>query len=145
MGRPRLGLRITSSPLGSVYFSNWMRGMSAEAAAPRFCADDVVRPAIASSRATNKDMNARVYMTVTLPRSLVVETCPEIQAGDGAVGARVLPQPSQTDRRGREAQLICTLDGFDDTEVPHRQDVRPMQPEHQEHLGRPAPDALHTG
>src|SRR5688572_19042179 len=38
--------------------------MSADDAALRFCADEVARPAIASSRAARREINARVYMTV---------------------------------------------------------------------------------
>ena len=62
-----------------------------------------------------------------------------------------------TDRYGRHASPICQhalrvrllpqpvepLHRVHDPEVADRQHVRPVQPEHQEHLGGPAAEALH--
>ena len=56
-----------------------------------------------------------------------------------------LAQARQANGRRREAELVCALDCFDDTKISNRENVRPVQPEHQKHLSRPAADALHAG
>src|SRR5688572_18244975 len=57
IGRPRFGLRTTSSPFGSVYFSSWMRGISTGLV----CADEVITPATASS-ATSRWRTERLFI-----------------------------------------------------------------------------------
>src|SRR6188508_3413948 len=106
--------------------------MSADAAGPRFCANDVVSPAIASRSAVRREINARVYMTVTLLRSFVVDTRPQVPAGDGAIRPPILAQTSQPNGRRRKTKLICSLDGLHNAKVPDRQHIRPVQTEHQE-------------
>ena len=44
---------------------------------------------------------------------------------------------------GRFRSRYSRCIGVDDAEVADRQHVGPMQPEHQEHLRRPAPESLH--
>src|SRR6185437_5426107 len=74
---------------------------------------------------------------------VAVERTPEVPAGHRAVRA-----PPGADLlhlfRGRPfAHPICPSDRVLDAEVELRQHVAPAESEHEEHLRRPAPDALH--
>ena len=75
---------------------------------------------------------------------LVVEASPEIPAGHRPVR---LPRSRQS-VGSAPASAPCAAgtasDRVDDAEIADRQDVRPMQPEHQEHLRRPAADPFHV-
>src|SRR5688572_4189771 len=146
VGSSRSGLRSTSSPFGSVYFSTAMRGALAAVAvaAGRVWADEVVRPATARAAASINRVETRVCIA-SLFRIRVVETGPQIPAGHRSVGAPRFSETHEPLRRGRLAQPVCPLDGAHDTEVTDRQHIRPVQAEHQEHLGGPAADALDRG
>ena len=74
---------------------------------------------------------------------VVFETAPQIPARHRAVRT-----PGFADLRIRSgvgllAQPVEPLDGVDDAEIVDRQHVGPPQPEHQEHLRRPAAEPLH--
>ena len=70
---------------------------------------------------------------------------PEVPAGDASVGAPLRPQLLDSDGSGEGTKPVGFSNRGADPEVTRRQDVRPPQREHQEHLRGPDADTLHTG
>ena len=157
MGTRASRLRITSRPFGSVYFSNAMRGMSFADERLRcslFCADTAGQPSHRGNEDNEKAQIRFVQHDVCIrqpfqPRPFllvliggVCETRPQVPTGHGSIRPPRLPDFRQPLGRRQRAKPIRSLDGLDDAEVPDGQHIGPMQAEHQEHLSRPAPDAL---
>src|SRR5688572_14500761 len=141
IGSRRSWLRITSSPFGSVYFSNWSRGMSfAALVAGRFCASDTVSPATRRTRSAGTRI---LFIIGVSSERLVVEAGPEIPARDRTIRTPRFADSHQPVRRRRFPEPIGTLHGLDDAQVADGQHVGALQAEHQEHLRRPAADAFH--
>src|ERR1043166_7449038 len=72
----------------------------------------------------------------------ILQRPPQIPAGDGAVRAPLRADLLHVFRQRTLALPIGALDGVLDAEVELREDVASAQPEHQEHLRRPAADAF---
>ncbi len=76
---------------------------------------------------------------------MALQASPQIPARNRTIRTPGFADLVQPIRRRRLAQAVGLLHGLDDAQVAHRQHVGPVQPEHQEHLRRPAADALHLG
>src|SRR5678815_4466992 len=75
----------------------------------------------------------------------IAKTLPEIPARDRSIrppGFAYLRQPFGP---GHLAQPVGALNGLQNSKIVHREHVRTMKTEHQEHLRRPPPDSLHPG
>src|SRR5688572_154955 len=136
IGSPRFGLSITSSPFGSVIFSNVSCGMSE---GRRAC---VLGWAVANARpaTTSNAIESGRRMD-----DLGIEASPQIPARNRTIRTPGFANPVQAIRRRRFAKAVGLLHRLDDAQIVHRQHVGPVQAEHQKHLGGPAADAFHLG
>ena len=67
------------------------------------------------------------------------------QAATDRYGRHGLGQPHHRARRRPPLHAEQLLHALDDAEIADRKDVRPVEPEHQEHLRRPAAESFHRG
>ena len=75
----------------------------------------------------------------------IIGRLPKVERRERAVRGPALAMPRQG-ARGRElAAPVCDLEAPADPKVEDRQHVGAAEVEDEEHLGRPAPDALHGG
>src|SRR4030095_2367537 len=72
----------------------------------------------------------------------VLEASPQVPAGDGAIRPPGFGDLADAIGLRTLAQAVQPLDRRHDTQVVDRHHVGAMQPEHQEHLGRPPAEAL---
>ena len=114
---------------------------------------ELVSPADATMRTTRRTNEDLVQHDVSIRQP--VQPRPFLLVLTGGVSRLAHRYQQATDRYGRHgspipsavparqlAEPIRSLHGLDDAEVADRQHVGPVQPEHQEHLRRPATDAL---
>src|SRR5436305_14723743 len=71
-----------------------------------------------------------------------VENAPHIPCAEGAVRPPALANEQQFRFRHLLAVIVVTVNALDEAQVVDRKDVGPAKSEDQEHLGRPAANAL---
>src|SRR5688500_6761700 len=76
-------------------------------------------------------------------RWLVAQARPEVPARNRSIGSQRLANLREPLGARHLAQAVRALHRLQDSEVIDREHVGTMKPEHQEHLGRPSPDAFH--
>src|SRR5258705_5395846 len=85
------------------------------------------------------------WATCCFGQRLVSKRLPEVPGRDRPIGLPDFSDLQDPFRVRPFPQLVEPLNRVDDAEVAGGEDVPPGEPEHQEHLGGPAAEALHRG
>src|SRR4051794_31071578 len=101
-----------------------------------------VSPIAAMEMRSSADTAGTLFGRGRLDRR-VVEGAPEVEAGRGRGGPPLVGDALEFLRPGQLLHPVGDLDSPPDAEIADRDHVGPGQVEDQEHLGRPASDALH--
>src|SRR5882672_12406760 len=96
-----------------------------------------------SSSATGCSDSRKVVFTGSVFYGNWVERAPEVPGGHRAPRAPGLAQPFHGSQGNLALPEVGMADPFPQSEIVQRENIRAQQIEHQEHLGRPAPDAPH--